>query len=147
MLSTGNFRRYVLPAIVILAVVGLTAAQDGAGTWKDNDTGLTWATKDNGMEITQGEARSYCASLKAGGLEWRLPTIEEVEAIYDKDKKPIRIKGTIELSEPRCVLTSSTNRTGDIWTFCFSNGSKNLGGGSSSCGTQSLALCVSGESK
>jgi len=135
-----------LMSVVILAGAGLLIAQDAAGVWKDGATGLTWASKDNGMPITPNEARAYCDSLKTGGLEWRLPTIDEVETVYDaKEKKQYRAKGTIELSEA-CVLTSSTNRGGDTFTFCFNSGSRNIGGGSG-CGTTALALCVSGASK
>ena len=133
-------------AFVLTAGAGLVMGQDGADVWKDSATGLTWATKDNGMPISPAEGRSYCSSKKTGGIEWRLPTIDEVEGIYDaKITKQYKIKGTIELSEA-CVLTGSTNRSGDTFTFCFNSGSRNIGGGGG-CGTTSLALCVSGESK
>lgn len=133
--------------IVILTGAGMAIGQDGAGIWKDEATGLTWAVKDNGMPISPSEGRSYCNSLKTGDImDWRLPTIDEIETIYDsKEKKQYRSKGTIELSEA-CVLTSSATRTGDTWTFCFNSGSRNIGGGGG-CGTVALALCVSGESK
>jgi len=136
----------LLMAGVLLAGSGLLMAQSGSDVWKDDATGLTWAGKDNGMPITPGEGRSYCDGLKTAGLSWRLPTIDEVESVYDsKEKKQYKTKGTIELSEA-CVLTSSTNRAGDAFTFCFNSGSRNIGGGGG-CGTTSLALCVSGESK
>jgi len=137
----------LLMAIVISVGAGQVCAQDGADVWKDDATGLTWPLKDNGMPITPAEGRSYCDSLKTGGiLDWRLPTIDEVEAIYDsKEKKQFRIKGPIELTDA-CVLTSSTNRGGDTFTFCFNSGSRNIGGGGG-CGTTSIALCVSGASK
>ena len=142
--NSGGLAASLLIAIVILTGTALIA-QDGV--WKDGDTGLTWAGKDNGMPITPGEGASYCDSLKTGGIDWRLPTIDEVESVYDaKEKnKKYRIKGTIELSEA-CVLTSSTNRGGDTFTFCFNSGSRNIGGGGG-CGTTALALCVSGEAK
>nr|AGS52827.1 hypothetical protein [uncultured bacterium contig00009] len=150
MFTTGSFRRFavlIFTVAVLLAGAGLATAQDGADVWKDGATGLTWAVKDNGMPITPNEGASYCDSLKTGGISnWRLPTIDEVEAIYDsKEKKQYKTRGTIELSEA-CVLTASTNRAGDTWTFCFNSGSRNLGGGGG-CGTVALALCVSGESK
>ena len=148
---TKNFSAVVVSlfmTIVLLTGTSPVTGQDGAGVWKDNETGLTWASKDNGSEVTPAEGRSYCGSLKTGDIaDWRLPTIDEVETIYDKSiKKPYRTKGTVELSDA-CVLTGSTNPTGDTWTFCFNTGSRNLGGGSGGCGTTSLALCVSGEMK
>jgi len=147
---SGNFNRLAVSlfmTVVLLTCAGTAMAQDGAGVWKDGATGLTWAAKDNGMPISPAEGRSYCDSLKAGGItDWRLPTADEVEAIYDsKEKKQYRVKGTIELSEA-CVLTATTNRAGDTFTFCFNSGSRNIGGGGG-CGTTALALCVSGASK
>jgi len=149
MLLTKSFRGLAVPlfmSVAILAGAGLLIAQDGAGVWKDDATGLTWADKDNGMQITPNEGKAYCDSKKTGGLDWRLPTIDEVETVYDsKAKKQNKTKGTVELSEA-CVLTSSTNRGGDTFTFCFNSGSRNIGGGGG-CGTTALALCVSGASK
>ena len=150
MFKTVSFNKLavsLLIAIVLSAVAGLVTAQDGAGIWKDAATGLTWAAKDNGMPISPSEGRSYCDSLTTGGIsDWRLPTADEVETVYDsKEKKQYRTKGTIELSEA-CVLTATTNRGGDTFTFCFNSGSRNIGGGGG-CGTTALALCVSGESK
>jgi len=144
-----NLRRLAVSlfiAIVPLVCAGAAIGQD-ADIWKDDATGLTWAVKDSGMAITPNEGHSYCANLKAGGLSgWRLPEIDELEAIYDsKQKKSYKSKGTIELSDA-CVLSSSTNRSGDIWTFCFNSGSRNLGGGGG-CGTTALALCVNGPAK
>ena len=149
MFFTKMFRGSVvslLMVIVLSAGAGPAIAQDGAGVWKDDATGLTWAAKDNGMPISPNEGGSYCDGLRTGGLEWHLPTIDEVETVYDsKEKKQYRTKGSIELSEA-CVLTSSTNRGGDTFTFCFNTGSRNIGGGGA-CGTTALALCVSGEAK
>ena len=134
--------------IFFLAGAGQMIGQDGAEVWKDPGTWLAWAVKDNGMEVTPAGGRSYCDALQTGGLSnWRLPTIEEAETIFDKDaKKQYRTKGTIELSDA-CILTASTNPMGETWTFCFNTGSRNLGGGGGGCGTTSLALCVNGESK
>ena len=145
---SGNFNRLAVSLFMtaaLLAGAGLAMAQDGDGVWKDDATGLTWAVKDNGMPISPSEGRSYCDGLKTGGImDWRLPTADEVETVYDsKEKKQYKTKGTIELSEA-CVLTATTNRSGDTFTFCFNSGSRNIGGGGG-CGTTALALCVSGK--
>ena len=144
-----NFKELAVSMLIagfILAGACMLMGQDGAGVWKDGTSELTWAVKDNGIPISPAEGRSYCSSLKTGGIEWRLPTIDEVEGIYDsKEKKQFKTKGTIELSEA-CVLTGSTNRGGDTFTFCFNSGSRNIGGGGG-CGTTALALCVSGKEK
>lgn len=115
--------------------------------WMDSATGLTWDVKDNGSSVSPNQAGDYCSGLRSGGYsDWRLPTIDELEAIYDsKLPKQYKAKGTITLSDP-CVLSGSTNNSGETWTFCFNSGSRNLGGGSG-CGTSGRVLCVRGPAK
>lgn len=51
----------------------------------DTQTGLMWAAKDNGENIECKDAKKYCASYRKGGYsDWRLPTIEELEGLYDR---------------------------------------------------------------
>jgi hypothetical protein len=53
-------------------------------TWTDPATGLMWAKKDNGSNVTWQQADTYCRSLRlAGYSDWRLPTIDELHGIYD----------------------------------------------------------------
>ena len=145
--SFSGLKVSLLAVIVILTGTCIVMGQEEASVWKDDATGLTWAAKDNGMPITPNEGASYCDALKTDGIsDWRLPTIDEIETLYDsKEKKQYRTKGTVALTEA-CVLTASTTRTGDTWTFCFNSGSRNIGGGGG-CGTTALALCVSGKPK
>ena len=123
------------------------AGADSKDVWKDGATGLTWAAKDNGDSVSPNEASTYCGSLKSGGYsDWRMPKIDELEAIYDsKAPKQYKAKGSIVLSDA-CVLSGSTNNSGEVWTFCFNSGSRNLGGGGS-CGTTGRALCTRGPAK
>jgi hypothetical protein len=54
------------------------------GYWIDPSTGLMWAAKDNGRDITWGKAIKFCSNLRlAGYSDWRLPTIDELSNIYD----------------------------------------------------------------
>ena len=117
---------------------------DGKDIWKDSATGLIWGAKDNGASVSPNEGSNYCKNLKSGGYsDWRMPKIDELEGLYDsKQKKLNKIKGPIELSDP-CVLSGSTNNSGEVWTFCFNSGSRNLGGGGG-CGTTGRALCTRG---
>ncbi|MDM8541871.1 caspase family protein [Desulfococcaceae bacterium HSG9] len=56
------------------------------GTVKDTKSGLIWAAKDNGEDIDWKDAKKYCENYKAGGYtDWRLPTIDELEGIYDSN--------------------------------------------------------------
>ncbi len=57
------------------------------GTVKDTKTGLTWAAKDNGKDIKWEDAKAYCENYRGGGYDdWRMPTIEELQRLYDENK-------------------------------------------------------------
>lgn len=60
-------------------------ADNGDGTITDTRTNLMWAAKDNGSRITISEALSYYQNYTAGGYnDWRMPTGEELQTLYDK---------------------------------------------------------------
>ena len=74
--------------------------------WVDPATKLMWARHDNGSNINQKQARDYCINLRLLGFNgWRLPTIEELQTVYDPTL-PTHMKGMIQPSE--IVLWSST---------------------------------------
>jgi len=48
--------------------------------WSDPSTGLMWTAKDNGRNITWGNAVKYCQSLSlAGYSDWSLPSIDKLQ--------------------------------------------------------------------
>lgn len=54
--------------------------------WVDPSTGLIWAARDNDRDLIWHKAMKYCRDLHlAGYSDWRLPTLAELEGIYDKD--------------------------------------------------------------
>lgn len=56
------------------------------GYWVDPSTGLMWAGKDNGSDVSWKKAMKYCRDLRlAGHSDWRLANIDELRGIYDKD--------------------------------------------------------------
>ena len=56
------------------------------GTVKDRKTGLMWAAKDGGKAIDEADLKTYFNNYRAGGYaDWRMPTIVELEEIYDED--------------------------------------------------------------
>jgi len=113
-----------------------------SGLWKDSETGLIWTVKDNGADVSWNQARDYCGGLRLGEYsDWRLPTIDELEALYDaKLSKPYKAKGPIELGAA-CSLSETKNSSGEVWSFCFSYGGRTLGPPSGH-GSQGRALCV-----
>ena len=55
------------------------------GTVKDRKTGLMWAAKDGGKAIEEADLETYFSNYRAGGYaDWRMPTIDELEEIYDE---------------------------------------------------------------
>jgi len=150
--SVDSSAKFLLAAIILCIGTCVVMGQDSkpaAGAdlkaiWKDSATGLAWTAKDNGSMVSPNQAGDYCGSLRLGGYsDWRMPTIDELEALYDsKLSKLYKVKGSIELSDS-CVLSGTTNSSGETWTLCFNSGSRNLGGGSG-CGTTGRALCARG---
>ena len=109
-------------------------------TWTDPATGLMWARKDNGAIVDWSQARSYCASLEIGEVSgWRLPTIDELAALYDRNIDGRHIKGGIQLSGWPWS-NSAGNSAGEVWLFGFDYGERH----SSPLGPSSYfrALCV-----
>ena len=99
-----------------------------------------WAGKDNGVGVTQKEAAEFCQSLNLAGFkEWRLPSLKELQGIYDptvvSGPEKLHIKGGIQLSSPWAwSSTPATSRptapgepppgpfSSGIGTFYFADG-------------------------
>ena len=61
---------------------------DAGRYWADPATGLMWTKEDNGQDISWQGASNYCRNLVLGNsFKWRLPTIDELETIYDRSPK------------------------------------------------------------
>ncbi|MGA2834176.1 MAG: DUF1566 domain-containing protein [Terracidiphilus sp.] len=89
--------------------------------WADPATGLAWTTEDNGSDVNWNQAIAYCANLRLGGYtDWRLPTIEELQGIYDVNASEKHVKGNLNLSSK--YFWSSTPASSKAWFFFFSNG-------------------------
>jgi Protein of unknown function (DUF1566) len=57
------------------------------GTVLDTKTKLMWAAKDNGYGLNWANAKYYCENYHLGGYtDWRMPTQEELEGLYDDAK-------------------------------------------------------------
>jgi len=112
------------------------------GYWRDPSTGLMWAAKDNGKNVAWGKAMKYCRNLSlAGYSDWRLPSIDELQRIYDdsgltaphpkdvvpalagKAKGGLLLTGAREWSSNR-VLDDRGHSTGYAWEYDFPHGQR-----------------------
>jgi hypothetical protein len=54
------------------------------GFWVDPSSGLMWAGKDNGKDVSWKGAMKYCRDLRlAGHSDWRLPNMAELQGVFD----------------------------------------------------------------
>jgi hypothetical protein len=97
---------------------GLAQETQARGYWVDPSTGLMWAGKDNGIDVSWKNAVKYCRGLRlAGYTDWRLASLGELEGIYDKNANAPGLMG------PSGKGTASTWHikgnlflTGDQWS-------------------------------
>ena len=143
--------RFGVAAAILLLMAGLSAARlitpnHAAAatpplTWTDPQTNLTWAGKDNGADVTLQQAVDYCHNLTLSGYrDWRLPTIDETQTLYDTSvsipgtwgpNRPVywHVKGNLHLTggETAGNLTWLTDLTpaGEEQSYDFSYGRRN----------------------
>lgn len=53
------------------------------GVLRDADTGLQWTANDSRFSVTWNDAKEYCTGLQIAGGGWRLPSVVELQQIYD----------------------------------------------------------------
>lgn len=121
----GNSWKCVLAALfTIVAVASAQSSKEDrvregqlSGYWVDPSTGLMWSGKDNGKDVTWGNAIRYCRALRlAGYSDWRLPTIDELQGIYDGSAKAPGLAGK-HGDEPFAFhVKGSLFLTGDQWS-------------------------------
>jgi hypothetical protein len=86
-------RSYLCCLGVLLLVCAVDAQQrstavqetQARGYWIDPSTGLMWAGKDNGKDVSWGKAMKYCRTLHlASYSDWRLANMAELQGIFDR---------------------------------------------------------------
>jgi hypothetical protein len=96
------------------------------GTVMDTKSGLMWAAKYSGRDVTWQEAREYCENYLGGGYkDWRIPTLDELAGLYDRDKSyqakqrsyTVHLTELIELTA--CCPWASETRGSDAAYFNF----------------------------
>ena len=116
---------FVLNGIFIIPAKASDRFKDlGNGTVTDTKTGLMWAATDNGIPINWPDALSYCQKYSGGGhTDWRMPTLAELESLYDfaaKNKRGYHVTKLIETSSQS--LWASETRGFEAARFNFTYG-------------------------
>jgi hypothetical protein len=120
-----NIQRKLLYAAVGLALAvstrfGFSQDTQVRGYWVDPSTGLMWAGKDNGKDVSWMKAMKYCRDSRlAGYSDWRLATLSELDGIYDKTASApglARLGGPAKGSDFAWHVKGNLFLTGDEWS-------------------------------
>ena len=97
-----------------------TEAERLAGGYLQEDTGLIWATSDNGTDLDWYAAEEHCSELTvADWQDWRMPTIDELEGLHDRRSNSIyKLPSVIRLSGC-CPWSESRSGESSAWNFSF----------------------------
>ena len=96
-------------------------------TWTDPATRLMWVWKDNGTDVNWKQATDYCRNLRlTDNSDWRLPTIDELQGIYDPNANVdgSHVKGELQLSNGWFWSSSQGNAPWEAWAFYFHSGER-----------------------
>ena len=96
------------------------AAQDNQAKaiWVDPSTGLMWAGKDSGKDVSWRAAMKYCHGLRLNGYsDWTLANLAELQGIYDKTAEVPGLDGTTKTPQPfTWHVKGNLFLTGDQWS-------------------------------
>lgn len=95
------------------------------GTVTDPESGLMWTSNDNGSAVDWEGAAKYCEELDhAEFQDWRLPTLSELQEIYEPGPTdPSTFRTSLGLELTSCCPWSSTRdeNARNLW-FSFASG-------------------------
>jgi hypothetical protein len=97
------------------------------GTVLDTKTGLLWAAKDDGKGMDEQDAKAYFENYQGGGYtDWRMPTVDELEAIYDhrtQNKRGYHVTKLIDITGDWVWCSEGPD---SVTIFNFKDGSRAL---------------------
>jgi hypothetical protein len=116
------------------------------GIYLDPETKLMWTTEDNGEDINWWDDTKYAEQLRLGSYsDWRLPTIDELEKLYDpKSGNKYNIRKPFRLTS-WWVWSSNNDGSFSAWYFNFRLGRRNSFPMGASDGARALCVRRSGE--
>jgi len=111
--------------ILCVIAVGLSSPRDrvmaqetrGGGYWRDPDTGLMWAAKDNGKDVSWKDSIKYCRnSHLAGYSDWRLANMFELQPLYDRSADASGLAGKHDSEPTKWHVKGNLFLTGYEWS-------------------------------
>mgnify|MGYP001587936746 FL=1 len=105
--------------------------REGAKLVADHLTGLTWEQVGSAKPMTYTKVEEYVRELNkkrfAGYNDWRLPTLEEVMSLMEREEKHGDLYIAPEFDKTqRWIWTADQAGTGWAWVVYFTNGSCDL---------------------
>lgn len=101
-------------------VQGLAQETQVRGYWVDPSTGLMWAGKDSGKDVSWKTAVKYCRVLRlAGYSDWRLANIAELQDIYDKTAEAPGLAGRHSEEPTTWHVKGNLFLTGNEWSSSY----------------------------
>lgn len=85
----NSFRALIFSVLVCSVVIAKERSfvEVSAGILIDPITSQVWTRDDPDDVNNYREARSYCKQLRLGGYNWRLPSMRELERVYEYDRE------------------------------------------------------------
>ena len=110
----------MIDRLTLLVRYGLV--DQGDGTIFDTRTNLYWQQSSSSKRYTWKDAHAYCEKLDlAGHKDWRLPTLEELKALIEKEHRP-SICPVFECKSWYWSSSSYVSYPGGAWFVYFLDG-------------------------
>jgi hypothetical protein len=91
----------------------------GNGVITDHQTGLEWYVNPN-PGVTWHVAKAWTESLTVAGGGWRLPTMAELKAIYQKDASDVNMDPLFQ-AKGAWAWSGEVRNTWSVWGLAFYN--------------------------
>jgi hypothetical protein len=95
-----------------------TKAENGVIT--DSATGLQWYVNPS-PGTTWHQAKAWTENLTVAGGGWRLPTVAELKAIFQKDAGPVNLDPVFQ-APAAWAWSGQLNNAWSVWGYAFYNG-------------------------
>ncbi|MBN1103063.1 MAG: DUF1566 domain-containing protein, partial [Deltaproteobacteria bacterium] len=92
------------------------------GVVRDTNTGLEWVAGPD-RNTTWDEAKGWVESLNVGGGRWRMPTVKELESLYEEGKGTRNMTSLLKTTG-WWVWSAQTKDSSAAWVFGFDFGGK-----------------------